>query len=461
MRNYLLLLAAAAMLAAAPAHAQTCTPFTDVAANDPFCTNIQWMFNRGITLGCTTTTYCPTQFVRRDQMAAFMNRLGNVVHQQGGNAFAGPGVLGTTDDQPLEIRVNGTGAMRFAPSGGATPNVIGGSSANVVVAGARGGTIGGGGTPAGVDPRVTVDAPNTVAGSYGTVSGGALNRAGVDVTDGEFTTVGGGFSNTASGLRSTVGGGAGNAATSANATVAGGTANTASGSSSTVAGGMGNTASASMSIVAGGQSNTAAGTASFAAGTVANANAIGCFVWGDHASFAPVSCDGANRFIVRSRGGVYFWAGGTSQATYFGVELRPNDVGWVQSSDRNLKENLQSVDTREVLERVVRLPITTWTLKAQELPIRHMGVMAQDFRSAFGLGDSELGINTVDADGVALAAIQGLHAKLETKLVEQARQIAEQARAIAEHAREVRSLRSALADVLARLDRSADLPAAP
>ena len=39
--------------------------------------------------------------------------------------------------------------------------------------------------------------------------------------------------------------------------------------------------------------------------------------------------------------------------------------------------------------------------------------MAQDFRAAFGLGLDEKHIDTVDADGVALAAIQGLNAELE------------------------------------------------
>jgi len=42
--------------------------------------------------------------------------------------------------------------------------------------------------------------------------------------------------------------------------------------------------------------------------------------------------------------------------------------------------------------------------------------MAQDFRAAFGLGENDPTITTVDADGVALAAIQGLNAKLEEKL---------------------------------------------
>jgi hypothetical protein len=34
--------------------------------------------------------------------------------------------------------------------------------------------------------------------------------------------------------------------------------------------------------------------------------------------------------------------------------------------------------------------------------------MAEDFYETFGLGDSDKSIGTLDADGVALAAIQGL-----------------------------------------------------
>jgi trimeric autotransporter adhesin len=110
------------------------------------------------------------------------------------------------------------------------------------------------------------------------------------------------------------------------------------------------------------------------------------------------------------------WAGGTDQATYFGVELKPGDTAWTVSSDRRLKENLQSADTRDVLDKLLALPITTWNLKTQDPTIRHMGAMAQDFRAAFGLGHGEVGINTLDADGVALAAIQGLDAKVEHRL---------------------------------------------
>jgi hypothetical protein len=44
--------------------------------------------------------------------------------------------------------------------------------------------------------------------------------------------------------------------------------------------------------------------------------------------------------------------------------------------------------------------------------------MAQDFAEAFHFGDNDKGITTVDADGVALAAIQGLNKKLEAKETE-------------------------------------------
>jgi DNA-binding transcriptional MerR regulator len=45
--------------------------------------------------------------------------------------------------------------------------------------------------------------------------------------------------------------------------------------------------------------------------------------------------------------------------------------------------------------------------------VRHLGPTAQDFHAAFHLGESERTIATVDADGVALAAIQGLNEKVE------------------------------------------------
>lgn len=41
--------------------------------------------------------------------------------------------------------------------------------------------------------------------------------------------------------------------------------------------------------------------------------------------------------------------------------------------------------------------------------MRHIGPTAQDFYAAFGVGEDEQHISMVDADGVALAAIQALY----------------------------------------------------
>ena len=47
---------------------------------------------------------------------------------------------------------------------------------------------------------------------------------------------------------------------------------------------------------------------------------------------------------------------------------------------------------------------------------RHLGPMAQDFFSTFGLGRGETTIDAIDADGVAMASIQALRARSEGAL---------------------------------------------
>jgi hypothetical protein len=82
------------------------------------------------------------------------------------------------------------------------------------------------------------------------------------------------------------------------------------------------------------------------------------------------------------------------------------------SSDRNLKENFAPVNPRDVLDKVTGLQISRWNFIADNTT-PHVGPMAQDFHAAFGLGTDERHIATVDADGVALAAIQGLNQKVD------------------------------------------------
>jgi len=91
------------------------------------------------------------------------------------------------------------------------------------------------------------------------------------------------------------------------------------------------------------------------------------------------------------------------------------------TSDRNAKENFAPVNPRDVLDKVAALPITRWNFK-NDADTVHLGPLAQDFHAAFGLGPDDKHIPTVDADGVALAAIQGLNQKLE----ERARTLEEQ-----------------------------------
>jgi len=85
---------------------------------------------------------------------------------------------------------------------------------------------------------------------------------------------------------------------------------------------------------------------------------------------------------------------------------------WIAASDRNLKQDFAAVDPQAVLDKVASLPIQSWSYKAQP-DQKHVGPVAQDFRAAFGLGQDDTSIATVDADGVALAAIQGLNQKVE------------------------------------------------
>jgi len=88
-------------------------------------------------------------------------------------------------------------------------------------------------------------------------------------------------------------------------------------------------------------------------------------------------------------------------------------------SDRNAKTGFASVDRRDILEQLMNVSVTTWSYKHQIPSVRHIGPIAQDFYSAFGLGQDNRYISTVDTDGVALASIQGLYEIVQ----EQERQI--------------------------------------
>jgi uncharacterized coiled-coil protein SlyX len=121
-------------------------------------------------------------------------------------------------------------------------------------------------------------------------------------------------------------------------------------------------------------------------------------------------------------------------STSTGAYLHTNGT-WTNASDVNRKHLFAAVSGEDVLGRLRAMPITSWSYRTENTDVRHIGPMAQDFRAAFGLGDDDKVISTVDADGVALAAAQALEARtaeqqkridaLEAQNASQARELAE------------------------------------
>ena len=259
-----------------------------------------------------------------------------------------------------------------------------------------------------------------IGGGFGNFAGeGAVVGGGyANVGYAAYSVVGGGFYNYVSSARATVAGGEGNNATLGSfQAIAGGRANSATANESSVGGGFLNRASGQRATIPGGSHNAASGAYSFAAGRRARATHQGAFVWGDgidddKPSSAPVE------FNVYASGGTRIFS--NSSATS-GVLLAPGGGSWTSVSDRAAKENFESVDPRGVLERLAAVPISTWNYKEQPDSIRHMGPMAQDFHATFGLGLGERSIDTIDPDGVALAAIQGLYELVEETQADNAR----------------------------------------
>lgn len=211
----------------------------------------------------------------------------------GGNSGVTDGFLGTTDNQPLELRVNNRRAARYSYAENAglnqrSVNILNGSSANTFSAGVVGGTIAGGGHES---------APNSVTLSFGTIGGGFSNTSGFNAT------VAGGNSNSATGSLAFIGGGAQNSASQQYTTVPGGQANTATALYATVGGGFLNSASGQYATVAGGRQNIAGAENAFAAGRRAKALHNGVFAWADSADADFIST-AVDQFLIRAAGGV-------------------------------------------------------------------------------------------------------------------------------------------------------------
>jgi trimeric autotransporter adhesin len=286
-----------------------------------------------------------------------------------GNAETTPGThfLGTTDDQPLEIKVNGSRALLIHPMTH-SPTLVGGSFANSAD-GMTGSFIGGGGlyinpnrinanysvvvggggnsiTSGGssfigggsnntvhiIGGTITGGTNNTVYGSYSFIGGGSNNNSFINsgysfigggysnsVHD-EYATVGGGYSNRADSSYCCVLGGYSNSAANRCATVGGGYGNKAQGIYSTVSGGRLCRASGSYSVVFGGHSNEALGSSSVVCGGRSNqATATYSYAGGGYGNKAS----GLNSMVP---GGLYNEAAG-SYSFAAGREAKANNTG--------------------------------------------------------------------------------------------------------------------------------------
>jgi phage head maturation protease len=328
------------------------------------------------------------------------------------------------------------------------------------------GVVGGGsGNSAGNGFGTLIDA------AFATVAGGQSNRA-----SDEFATVGGGSVNAAIGEFSTVSGGRFNTAVSSGSAIGGGDNNEARGSNATVPGGAANCAGGVYSFAAGRNAKVrpavapVVGACSSLPSYPGGNGDQGTFVWGDSQAANFVST-GPNQFLVRADGGVMIntntlpasgddlvlrartsgdtdvdikllTQNGTAGLIYLdegtgsfflspqgvqtgqprlnvtggsgGVATLSNGGTWTNASSRSYKTGFVDVDPLAILNRLVALPISTWTYRGSEEGT-HLGPMAEDFKAAFDLAGDGKSIATVDADGVALAAIQGLNQKLESE----------------------------------------------
>jgi hypothetical protein len=214
-------------------------------------------------------------------------------------------------------------------------------------------------------------------------------------------------------------------------TLASGMASTAMGARS-VASAMVSTAMGSETIASGnmstamGEGSTASGTRSTAMGAATTASGGYATAMGE-GSVAPSYAETAvgsyntnytpSSIINWSAGDRAFVVGnGTPGARSDAFIINKRGDAWLagtllQASDRTKKTDIVAVDTATILAGVASLPIATWRYKNDTAT--HLGPMAQDFASAFHLAGTDTSIASVDADGVALAAIQELKKQLD------------------------------------------------
>ncbi|HZO95519.1 MAG TPA: tail fiber domain-containing protein [Candidatus Baltobacteraceae bacterium] len=320
---------------------------------------------------------------------------------------------------------------------GSSNSITGSSAFGAIVGGFENALSGGG------DAFIGGGSGNQISSSDGVITGGSNN-----IVSNTYGIVAGGVSNTVSGQYGFIGGGTNNSVAGEGAFIASGGYNSASGEGAVIDGGFQQTASGTFATIPGGYRNSAGGTYSFAAGAFASAAKEGSFVWSDGSNGdTALTSSQAYQFLARAAGGFTLY---TNAAATVGAQLAPGSGAWASLSDRDAKTDIVPLDDAAVLEKVAALPISRWSYRT-ERGVRHIGPMAQDFYSAFAVGEDDRHITSIDEDGVALAAIQALRREnqaLHARLGAQSAQIAAmqaQIRSLTAAVATIRAARTAVA----------------
>lgn len=298
--------------------------------------------------------------------------------------------------------------------GGGNANVA--SNAGSVVFG--GGTLTGGNTASGVDAVVVAGRQNQCTSESGFIGAGINNlvQTGINacvlagtnnIASGDNSFVGGGQGNTASGASSWIGGGNTNVASGTNSSIVGGANNTASGLNSVACGSL-NTVSGANSFICG-VGNTMSGTNGFCGGRAATNNFNNSFVWNDGA--AALASTVANSMSWGCTGGARLTSNNINS---LGVQLAAGGSAWAAICDRAMKENLVELDYSVVESKVETLPIFEYNYIGNDPSMVCIGPMAQDWAVEFPSSKDPLTIETLDLDGIGLAAAKSLIVKTDS-----------------------------------------------
>jgi hypothetical protein len=147
----------------------------------------------------------------------------------------------------------------------------------------------------------------------------------------------------------------------------------------------------------------------------------GTFIWSDGSATASADTfrnTANNEFAARATGGFRFRTnlGGTT-----GCNLPAGSGVFNCTSSRATKENFLEVRGEDVLASLRKIPVSSWNYISEGRQVRHLGPMAEDFYTAFGLGTGNTSIGVQDLAGVSLAAVKALEertAELQQKTAE-------------------------------------------